>query len=324
MIRKLQYYISHDVDPYKNLAIEKYLFDTTPEDTVTLYLWQNEQTVVIGKNQNPWAECRCALLEEEGGKLARRLSGGGAVFHDVGNLNFTFLCATEHFDITHQMSVLQAACRLASIEAEISGRNDILTGGKKFSGNAFYHANGKSYHHGTILISADMEKMQRYLTPPKAKLTAKGVKSVKSRVVNLSELSEGLTCEQMRTHMIFAFQQVYGLPAEQMEPFDTKTILPLANEYGSWDYLYGKTIPFTVSCEGHFSWGHVELLMQVEAGIIRSAQVYTDAMDSTLAHTVTSTITGCPLQEAAISDAFTKALPQTVAEDFISLIQKQF
>ena len=149
MVHQLQICITDCVDPYRNLATEKYLLDTTPEDCCTLFLWQNKNTVVIGKNQNAWAECRCSLLESEGGKLARRLSGGGAVFHDLGNLNFTFLSSTVNYDLSRNLNVIKTACHLAGISAEISGRNDILADNRKFSGNAFYNTKDKSYHHGT-------------------------------------------------------------------------------------------------------------------------------------------------------------------------------
>ena len=139
MIKNLQYYISTSLNPYENLATEKYLLDTVAEDGYILYLWQNQNTVVIGKNQNPWAECRCNLLETEGGRLARRLSGGGAVFHDTGNLNFTFLCSAKNYDLDRQMKVIQTACSLAGIKTELSGRNDLLAAGRKFSGNALDH-----------------------------------------------------------------------------------------------------------------------------------------------------------------------------------------
>ena len=170
MIKNLLFYISDTLNPYINLAKEKFLFDSVDNKTLILYLWQNQNTVVIGKNQNAYLECRTELLKQDGVTLARRLSGGGAVFHDIGNLNFTFICATENFDVSNHVKVIQNACRKANIETQISGRNDILANDKKFSGNAFYNSQGHSYHHGTILINADTEKLNRYLTPPKAKL----------------------------------------------------------------------------------------------------------------------------------------------------------
>ncbi|MCR5353125.1 MAG: lipoate--protein ligase, partial [Clostridiales bacterium] len=315
MINKLQIYTGEGFDPYKNLAVEKYLFDSVGGDCMILYLWQNEKTVVIGKNQNPWAECGCALLEEEGGKLARRLSGGGAVFHDKGNLNFTFLCAAENFDIPRQMSVIKRACDFAGIETELSGRNDILAQGRKFSGNAFYHSQNRAYHHGTILINADFELMQRYLTPPKAKLEAKGVKSVRSRVINLSELSESLTCESMKQYMVAAFEDVYGLKAEQTVISDAEKIKKLADEYGSWDFLYGKTVPFTVSCEEKFDWGCVQLLLQIENGAVQSARLYTDAMDADVSEIAENALLNRRLEENEVQNALKSALPAPFADD---------
>ncbi|MEE1401958.1 MAG: lipoate--protein ligase, partial [Oscillospiraceae bacterium] len=152
MIRQLLTYRDGCTDPHRNLATEAYLTETVPEDTCILYLWQNRHTVVIGRNQNAWRECRTTLLEQEGGVLARRLSGGGAVYHDMGNLNFTFSLPTADYDLRRQQEVLVAACHRLGIPAECSGRNDILTGGRKFSGNSFYHHRGRSFHNGTLLI----------------------------------------------------------------------------------------------------------------------------------------------------------------------------
>ncbi len=320
MIQKLQYYISPSHDPYHNLATEKYLLDTVTEDSVILYLWQNQNTVVIGKNQNAWVECRTQALTEYGGKLARRLSGGGAVFHDLGNLNFTFICAKENYDLARQMQVIQTACRLAGIETELSGRNDLLADGKKFSGNAFYNAQGNAYHHGTLLIDTDFENMSRFLTPSKAKLEAKGVKSVRARVVNLSTLSPYLTCKAMEAHMLTAFAKVYGFTPEQITEINESTIKPLAEEYGSWDYLYGKSLAFNVSAEGHFSWGHATLLLETDKGIIQDVQLYTDAMDETLATVVQNALKACPLNKTKIQDALSAVFTQALTEDFLNLI----
>lgn len=320
MIDTLQIYISDSFDPYENLATEKYLLDTTGERSLTLYLWQNQNTVVIGRNQNAWAECRISLLEEEGVRLARRLSGGGAVFHDLGNLNFTFLCSSENYNLEKHLEVIKTACSYAGINAEISGRNDILTDGRKFSGNAFYNSKGKSYHHGTLLINADMEKMARYLTPPKAKLAAKGVKSVKSRTINLCELSPTLTCNDMKNHMICAFEKVYGLRPALINSINDTFINELAEKYCSCDYLYGKSAPFSFSCEKYFSWGNVRLLFQVSGGIIEDVRLYTDAMNHTLPQSVSSALISCRFNKEDIKNALLSVLPENIATDLAELI----
>jgi len=323
VIKKLHFYISNDFDPYANLAREKYLFDEVDGETFILYLWQNQNTVVIGKNQNALAECRTELLESEGGHLARRLSGGGAVFHDLGNLNFTFLCATENFDVDKQLSVIQRACALAGIATERSGRNDVLADGRKFSGNAFYHSKGHSYHHGTLMIAADTEKMTRYLTPPKAKLEAKGVKSVRSRVVNLTELAPTLTCARMKEHLLTAFREVYGLPHEPLDEIKDENIAEFTALFGSRAYLYGSPLPFNVSCSGRLSFGSVELQMQVTGGVIADLKLYTDALDTTLPDRVAHALISRPVDLAAMRDALQKALPESEALDLVSLLSDQ-
>ena len=180
-----KYLISDSTDPYHNLALEQLLFDHCEHDSVILYLWQNNNTIVIGKNQEPYNECRVDEFLRDNGRIARRRSGGGAVFHDLGNLNFTFLVPTADYDLDKQLKVIELACEKLGVKVERSGRNDILADGRKFSGNAFYKNGPRAYHHGTLMVDVDREKMGRYLNPSKAKLSSKGVDSVRSRVVNL-------------------------------------------------------------------------------------------------------------------------------------------
>ena len=326
MIEKLAICKSEQLDPYINLAVKRYLLESTPPGQCTLYLWQNKDTVVIGRNQNAWAECRVSLLEQEGGKLARRLSGGGAVFHDTGNLNFTFCCHEEDYDMTTQLSVIRGACRMAGIETEFSGRNDLLAQGRKFSGNAFYHSRGRAYHHGTILVSADLEKLGRYLSPPKAKLEAKGVSSVRSRVVNLSEFVPGLTCEKMKDNMIRAFEEVYGLTAEPviLSADAKRTIEKYAAEFAGHDWLFGAPLPFTCSMEERFPWGGLQLQLQVESGIIRAVQVYSDAMDHTLPEKLSAALTGCPFRSKSLKEALSDCgLDQSVCAELSAFFENQ-
>jgi len=326
MVTKIFIYNAQGTDPHENLATEKVLMDAMQPGEAMLYLWQNLNTVVIGKNQNAWLECRTSLLEEEGGKLSRRLSGGGAVYHDLGNLNFTFVMCKEDYDLDKQVSVIQKACGLAGIQAEKSGRNDLLADGRKFSGNAFYQDKIHAYHHGTLMVDVDKEKLGRYLSPPKAKLEAKGVASVRSRVVNLKELCPSLTIEGMRENMALAFQQVYGLTAErfQLTAAMAAEIRRLKEIYASWDYLYGAPLAFTFSCDEKFEWGYIGLQMDAKGGVIQNVGINTDAMDWTLPEAIIGALKGCRFETESMIYALQQAfLPADICEDLCNLIRKQ-
>ena len=320
MIDRLQTYESDGFDPYRNLAIEQHLLESVVSGCCLLYLWQNERTVVIGKNQNAWAECRTALLKDEGGRLARRLSGGGAVYHDVGNLNFTFLMRSEDYDLMRQLSVIRRACALCGVETEISGRNDLLAAGRKFSGNAFYHHEGRSYHHGTLLVDVDTAHMGRYLSPSKAKLASKGVESVRSRVVNLKELNPAITVDALKAAMRQAFSEVYGLPLDLPPVIDEARVKGLSAHYASDAWLFGQKLPFTFRCESRFLWGGVELQICADRGVITDAKVYTDAMDDGLADKLKAALIGCPLRKEAIRQALQDTVEQDKQADLIELI----
>ena len=326
MIKKLLVCESTGFDPHSNIALEKFLLENVPVGTCILYLWQNKNTVVIGRNQNAWAECRTTLLEQEGGKLARRLSGGGAVFHDLGNLNFTFLMHDEDYDLDRQFEVILTACRNLGIRAEKSGRNDLLAEGYKFSGNAFYHSQGHAYHHGTLLVNADMEKLSRYLSPSKAKLEAKGVSSVRSRVTNLINLCPGLTCDLLREHMKQAFMQVYGLQAETYSPDAAalEKIAQDAKQLADWQWCYGPKLPFSFACEDRFSWGGIQIQLQVESGHICRADIYSDAMDWSLAQTLETALSGCRFSADQMCQAVTEALGNNdISQDICHMLAAQ-
>lgn len=158
MIEKISYIESREFCPYQNLAVEEYLLFHCDKNECILYLWQNRNSVVIGRNQNIWNECLVSKLEEENGFPVRRLSGGGTVYHDLGNLNFTFLVRKENYDINKQLDVILKAVKKLGIHAEKSGRNDILVHGHKFSGNAFYEQDDYCYHHGTLMVHVDLKK----------------------------------------------------------------------------------------------------------------------------------------------------------------------
>ena len=273
---------SDSASPYCNLGLEEFLLGEVRQDECVLYLWQNRHTVVIGVNQNPWKECHVRELEQDGGFLARRMSGGGAVFHDLGNLNFTFLAHEENYNVDRQLEVIMDAVNRFGIRAEKSGRNDILVDGKKFSGNAFYHSNGRCYHHGTLLVDVNMSDLSRYLQVSPAKLQSKGVSSVRSRVINLKELAPDITIPALQQALIEAFGHVYGgrpipFPAERLNASDRKR---MEEKYASWDWRLGRKLPFTVEYNQRFAWGDLTLQFCVEGGVIRDAAVYSDGMET--------------------------------------------
>lgn len=305
MINRLAWIQTGNTNPYKNLAMEEYMTASVPPGVCVLYLWQNRHTVVIGRNQNCWRECRADVLEQEGGYLARRLSGGGAVFHDLGNLNFTFMCRAEDYDVSRQIDVILEAVRMWGIKAEKTGRNDITADGRKFSGNAFYRTRECCCHHGTLLLNAVKGDMSRYLNVSKEKLASKGVASVSSRVVNLCELNPELTISGMKERLAESFSKVYRLPAVEMKEdcLPSAAVEAMTRRFASWEWIYGRKIPFDYEIERRFPWGEIQLQFHVNAGLIQEIKVYTDAMEQELAGALEKALTGIPYGAESICRA---------------------
>lgn len=324
MIQRIWLYESKSHDPYLNLAIEQYLMETVEEDACILFLWQNENTVVIGKNQNAWKECRTSLLEQEGGVLARRLSGGGAVFHDIGNLNFTFLLPQAEYDLDRQFSVIIEAVGLLGIHAQRTGRNDVLADGRKFSGNAFYKNGKQAYHHGTLLVDVNMDKLGRYLNPSKAKLQTKGVESVRSRVMNLKDMNPSVTISNTKQAMAAAFEKVYALPYCILDDshFDWHVIEKLRQRNASWEWNFGQKLTFAVEMEERFPWGGLQIGLQIENGIIQNCKVYSDAMEWSIAPELERALTYCRFAKESLTERISTA-QCAYKEDILSVILQQ-
>jgi len=319
-----------NVDPWHNLALEEYLLDRVGEDECILYLWQNQNTVVIGKNQNAWRECRTELLEKEKGKLARRLSGGGAVFHDLGNLNFTFLMDRKHYDLSRQLSVILQAVRKVGIEAEFTGRNDLAVEGRKFSGNAFCFRKNAALHHGTILVSANMEKLTRYLQVSKEKIRSKGVQSVQARVANLTEFQPSLTIPAIHQSLIESFSTIYGGRPGLLEDTDIQErdkIEELYQKYASWEWRYGESPKFDVDMGTRFPWGEIQLGLQLENGRIKKATIYSDAMDEAFISLIAPALQGCSFHSHSMAQAL-RSLPaqptqKSMTEDIANWLEQK-
>ena len=278
----LQIIIGNQTNPFLNLAVESQLLDTYQENTVTLFLWRNRQTVVIGANQNPYSECDVDTLLKEGGHLTRRRTGGGAVYHDLGNLNFSIVADKKIYDVKRQMTVIQKTLLNYGLETEVSGRNDITYQGRKFSGNAFAKTKYQGLHHGTILIKTDSEKLQKYLKVKPAKLHKHGVKSVSSRVINLSEVAD-ITSENIIPHLIKAFEEVYDSKAIVINFDDlcTEEVLKLRDRISSDEYLFGKWKEFHTQKSETFDWGSVDIELDIdeEKKIIKDINIASDSLD---------------------------------------------
>jgi lipoate-protein ligase A len=328
MIEKLSIFTSNDLNPYRNLALEEYLTMHTEPSEMILYLWQNQKTVVIGKNQNAWKECNVEKLNEDGGHLVRRLSGGGAVFHDLGNLNFTFCVRKQNYDVDRQLTVILEALKIMGIQAEKTGRNDITAGGRKFSGNAFYKAGEYCYHHGTLLVDTNQDEMVKYLNVSREKLQSKGVDSVRSRTVNLKELQNDMTVDLLKECLKEGFCRVYGCSAEIFSEtrLNEKEILNLETRFASRAWNLGRSIPFTDVLQHRFTWGEVELQLHIDCGRIKEIHMFTDAMDQNMAAEVESALTGEEydgqiLEERLKRISFSSDNEEIIKKNLISLLK---
>ena len=296
MINRLYLIEASGTNPTENLALESVLMDQVNFHEMILYLWQNDNTVVIGRNQNVRKECRLNEIKRDGVHLVRRSSGGGAVYHDLGNLNFTFLTDDENYSEERQSQIICNALRKLGIEAERTGRNDILCQGKKFSGNAYYHHNGKSYQHGTLLIHSDLSKMPMYLQPDPEKYKARGVDSVRSRVTNLADVKPGLTIDQVRTALIQACEEEYGVSAEMYSRPDVDVLAQRTAKFASPEWIYGQELPFDTSCEKRFPWGSIRLEFRVEHGIVTHVSVWSDSMEPDIIDVIPELLQGSLFQ----------------------------
>lgn len=309
---KLRYTETDCTNPFINLATEEYMTFRAAEGEVIMYLWQNANTVVIGKNQNPWRECRVESMREGDCKLARRISGGGAVYHDLGNLNFTFIAREDEYNIPKQTEVILEAVRLLGINAEKTGRNDLTIDGMKFSGHAYYQSNGYCYHHGTIMFNVDPTPLGEYLNVSAAKLKSKGVKSVRSRITNLINHKPDVTLEELKKALHDAFAKVYG---GEVESFDIPTaesdpeLKALIDKYSSEEWRFGRKIPFTTSISERLDWGGVDIELQVEGGVIQDCGLFSDSLETEVFGVLKEKLIGCKYSKVAISALVEGALP---------------
>jgi len=278
--KKFIVYLSESYDPKFNLSTEEWLMNCSEPDDVILFLWQNENTIVIGRNQNPYKECDVKKLKEDDVCLIRRLSGGGAVYHDLGNLNFTFIASDKNYNLENNMKVIIDAIAKFGIECYFNGRNDILSQERKFSGNAFISDKDRNCHHGTLLVDVNLEKLSRYLTVSPLKLESKGIDSVLARVINLNEISPKITIESLKTELITSFNEFYKAEAKIVMLNEKEIdLIKYLEKYNSWEWNYSESPDFSIVLENKFNWGIFEIHLELSDGKIKDCKIFTDAIE---------------------------------------------
>lgn len=304
-------YITGCTEPYRNLAVERYLLEHTPAGSVTLYLWQNKNTVVIGRNQNPWAECNMAQLRRDGGHLVRRLSGGGAVYHDSGNLNFTFLTDARTYNLARQLEVITGALKASALMPKKRAQR-YFGGRAQGIGQCFLYQRRQKYHHGTLLIDVKTDEMAKYLTVSPLKLQAKGVSSVKSRVLNLKKVCPSLTVPVLQNALVRSFAEIYGSEPQHLSEadFDAAEVARYEAEFKSDVFRLGARLPFTWQAEARFEWGSFTLACRVGGGKVQEVEVYTDAMDWEALAGAGQFFKGCAFTPEALAQAAQKIAGQ--------------
>ena len=321
-------------DPWFNLATEDWLFNVMDRSKQVLFLWRNRPSIIIGRFQNPWNECDLAAMERDGVQLARRQSGGGAVYHDLGNTNFTFMSPRAEYDKQRNFGIILQALATLGVTATTSGRNDILVQERKVSGSAFRLNNERAFHHGTLLISADLAKLPGYLTPDKEKLVSKGIQSVSSRVANLSEFNPSITHELLCNAIVESFFGTYGqtcaiedLTIDRLSA--EKELYRTYEKYADWSWRFGFTPEFSHTLKGRFPWGGLTLHLDVREAVVRQATVYSDALAVEFLENLQNMLVGLHYDRKTIVTALERHLLeepqglQDMTSDVISLITKE-
>lgn len=275
-------------DPRVNLAIEQFLLQEMPLDEPILLFYINEPSIIIGRNQNTIEEINRDYVEEQGIHVVRRLSGGGAVYHDLGNLNFSFIMPDDGNSFRDfakvTQPIIQALHELGVTGAELKGRNDLVIDGMKFSGNAMYATSGRMFAHGTIMFDSDINEVVNALKVKKDKIESKGIKSIRSRVTNikpfLPEDKQEMTTEEFRQEILL---KIFGVESEadikeyQLTKADWEKINQISEDYyRNWNWNYGKSPDFNFSRQKRFPIGSIEVHLDVADGLIDDAKIYGD------------------------------------------------
>lgn len=326
---KLSYLDIQTTDPAFNLALEQYVFDCLPRDRAYFMLWQNENAIIVGKHQNTASEINEHFVKDRGIKVVRRLSGGGAVYHDLGNLNFTFIVdAGDALNLNFSQFCVPVVDALEEmgVKAEINGRNDITIDGKKFSGNSQYIREGRVMHHGTIMFDSNLQVVEQALNVDPAKVQAKGIRSVRSRVTNVRPyLPKDADIEQFRAALL---RHIINLQTEEVQHYsltqvDIEAIEQLrAIRYNTWEWNYGHSPACTLIKKQRFEGcGTIEAHILLERGRICQIHFYGDFFSVTEPERLAEKLINCKPERAEYEQALTNV---AISQYFTGLSKESF
>lgn len=296
-------------DPQINLAIEEHILRNLDINETYLLFYINEPSIIIGKNQNTAEEINTEFVEKNGIKVVRRLSGGGAVYHDLGNLNFSFIMKDDgnsfHNFKKFTEPVVKALKKLG-IDAELSGRNDILAEGRKISGNAMFSTRGRMFSHGTLMYNVNVDDVVSALKVKKDKIESKGIKSVRSRVTNIADFMDNpVEIEEFRKLILhYLFEGEEEIPEYVLTDKDWEQIRQISEErYQNWDWNYGKSPKFNLQNSHRFPAGSVDIRLEVNKGRIENCKIYGDFFGVGEVTDIEALLTGIRYEKEQVEDA---------------------
>ena len=323
MIEKFYLAYADGSEPGRNFALESTLLDNVLPGEMILYLWQNNNTVLIGRNQDTYKEVNLDSIDRDGVHLMRRVSGGAAIYHDSGTLNYSFVARDTDFSIDRQINIINDAICSLGIPAEIREKRSIFVNGKKVSGSAYYHHNGASIQQSSILVSCDLDKVMEYIVPDPEKFEKRGLAPINTRVANLCETIPSLTVEEVAKAVIKtcedAFKTKYELyPMPNRDLVEQKEFM-----FNSKLWTYGRPIQVDHYCEKRFPWGEVRLEFQVENGEVADARVWSDSAEPSVITDMNKVLIGVPFTTKGLTSALKQLEKSQERDDVISLIKEQ-
>lgn len=308
---------NNSFDPYYNLALEEYLLTKFRENI--LCFWRNKPTVVVGKNQNTLEEINLDYVQHKNIEVVRRLTGGGAVYHDLGNVNYTLIVPYSENVFGNYGKFTNPVIdflQTLGITATLSGRNDLCIGERKFCGNAQAVVNGRLLHHGCILFSSDLSALSRVLRPNPVKIESKGIKSVRSRITNISQhLKEIMSVEEFCVAMENYFLQANpALKSYILSQQEKMAVRELAcTKYDSWNWKYGASPKYSWKNCKKFAHGFLDVRMEIQNGKINNITIWGDFFGLADISKLTAMLLGCPHEKTAIM----KILERSCIEQYI-------